>query len=1105
MDRRVHRDAIAWWSAVTVRVTTLKGVDAGSYYVEQLPNYYLDSGEPRGVWLGAAATELGLAGEVDDDSFLALMAGKDPRDPDRDLGRRFGEKSVRGFDVTASAPKSVSVLFALGDRDVRREVVASHDAAVAALQGWIEAHAHTRYRIGGEVAMVDAKGIVAAGFRQHTSRALDPQLHTHLVIPNRVMSPDGRWLALDARLIKLDQQSLSGIYHASLRAEMTGRLGVSWVAPVNGIAEIADVPADLLVEFSARTTDIRRRVDDKLDRFTDTMGRDPTPRERWRLEREAAIDCRPVKAHAVDADVLHAGWAEQTRQLGHDPAAVVAAALDIVVERGGIDEPTRGWMIDQTIVAMSEKQSTWRPTQLHRELAALVPTVTAVSAGELTVWLDGVVDEIVATRCVDISKPAAPGDLLRRDGRPVSESVADRALTTQAILDQERALIDWVDRRLTRDGIDAPDAAGRSLKELDVAQAAVAAAVAGDADIVMVVGPAGTGKTTALAPAVAEIRAAGRVVFGVAPSATAAEVLAEETGLVADTLDKLLIEHRLTRPPGDRFDLPAGATVIVDEAGMTSTAKLFELAKLADVKGWRVALVGDPLQFSAVGRGGMFGLLVDTFGAIELERVHRFDNEWERDASLRLRHGDISVADIYQQHGRLHGGTAIEMERGSVARWFELRTAGKAALLMTPTNEATERLNARCQHTRIRNSELDTDGTTTTAGPYRLFIGDEIATRHNDRRLLTDRGVTVKNRAVWTIDTISVDGAVTATGKAGTVTLPGEYVAAHVDLAYARTGMGGQGRTVKGGLLYSDGATDLRNLYVPLTRGTETNEAFFATTGEETALDVFIRSMTTDWIDQPAHARRDELNNTTPHRPGLLDTSHLRQLVERRFEIGNTLQHAATNLRRAGLDRQTAHAGLEAAEQRITRQTAALEHANDVLARYDRPLHRRNHEHDIAKAQHSVRALPYDIAAASLEVTALKRKIANTYVAERDATAVLAQRPQLESEVRTIDDQLTNDLHARTRIASLEQPDSITEMLGRRPTPGEAARTWDRAAGLLAQHQTAFGIARGAGPQPRWDLENAYSHSHHQLTEAIAIVRPAPTRRIEIEPPSIEL
>ena len=82
------------------------------------------------------------------------------------------------------------------------------------MAGWIEDHAHTRYRIGGEVAVVDAEGIVAAAFRQHTSRALDPQIHTHLVIPNRVKSPDGRWLALDARLIKRDQRTLSALYHA---------------------------------------------------------------------------------------------------------------------------------------------------------------------------------------------------------------------------------------------------------------------------------------------------------------------------------------------------------------------------------------------------------------------------------------------------------------------------------------------------------------------------------------------------------------------------------------------------------------------------------------------------------------------------------------------------------------------------------------------------------------------------------------------------------------------------------------------------------------------------------------------------------------------------
>jgi len=161
------------------------------------------------------------------------------------------------------------------------------------------------------------------------------------------------------------------------------------------------------------------------------------------------------------------------------------------------------------------------------------------------------------------------------------------------------------------------------------------------------------------------------------------------------------------------------------------------------------------------------------------------------------------------------------MERQSVARWWELRSGGKAALLMTPTNEAAERLNARCQHTRIRHGQLDTSGPSTTVGAHRIFAGDEVATRQNDRSLVTDRGVTVKNRAVWTIDQIHPDGSLIATGKSGTVMLPGEYVAEHVDLAYARTGMGGQGRTVKGGLLFADRATDLRNLYVPMTRGTE--------------------------------------------------------------------------------------------------------------------------------------------------------------------------------------------------------------------------------------------------------------------------------------------
>lgn len=143
---------------------------------------------------------------------------------------------------------------------------------------------------------------MAAGFRQHTSRTADPQLHTHVVIANRVASPDGRWLALDARTIKVDQRTLSALYHAGLRAELTARLGVGWDVPVHGIAELAAIPEVLRVEFSQRTGALQRRVDEKLDRFAESMGREPTVRERWRLEREAVLDSRPAKPTALDAE-----------------------------------------------------------------------------------------------------------------------------------------------------------------------------------------------------------------------------------------------------------------------------------------------------------------------------------------------------------------------------------------------------------------------------------------------------------------------------------------------------------------------------------------------------------------------------------------------------------------------------------------------------------------------------------------------------------------------------------------------------------------------------------------------------------------------------------
>ncbi len=763
---------------------------------------------------------------------------------------------MRGFDVTASAPKSVSVLWAVGDDHVRAEVAAAHDAAVGAMVGWIERHAHTRYRIDGEVAVVDAEGIVAAAFRQHTSRALDPQLHTHVVIANRVRSDDGRWLALDARTIKVDQRTLSAIYHAGLRAELTARLGVGWRDREHGIAEIAGIPDQVLQAFSARTEDVRRRLEVKLDRFVDSLGREPTPRERWRLEREAVVESRPGKASAADAAVLHDTWRHELTVTGWAPDELVRSAIhDVEVRLSGMIE------VESPVVAalsrLAERQSTWRPAEIVRELAAAVEPSAALPAGPLVAWLDQLADQTTAERMVDISRPVPAGVRLRRDGRPVTEAATNRALTTAEILAQEGRVLDWAQRRLDADGHRDPTAADRAVVGLSPGQVDTAAAVAGTAPLVLVVGPAGTGKTTALQPAVAHVHQQRRTVFGVAPSAAAAEVLAEETGLVADTLDKLLWEHTGTRPPAPRYRLPAGTTVIVDEAGMASTPQLAQLAALADHHHWRIVLVDDPRQFSAVGRGGLFTALVDTHGAVELDHVHRFRHAWERDASLRLRAGDTTVLDLYAAQRRIHEGDRRAGDRWAIRGWEIARRHGHTVALLAPTNETVVRLNRLAQKARLAAGELGDH--TVTAGPYQLRVGDEIATRRNDRRRHTDRGLMVKNRDTWTIDHLHHGGALTVTGRTGTVRLPAPYVREHVELAYAQTSHAAQGRTVDRSLLILDGPTDVRGVYVPMTRGRESNDVFVVTDPTRTARDILNEALNHDWIDTPATVRRAEL------------------------------------------------------------------------------------------------------------------------------------------------------------------------------------------------------------------------------------------------------
>jgi ATP-dependent exoDNAse (exonuclease V) alpha subunit len=365
-----------------------------------------------------------------------------------------------------------------------------------------------------------------------------------------------------------------------------------------------------------------------------------------------------------------------------------------------------------------------------------------------------------------------------------------------------------------------------------------------------------------LRAAVQSLDAEGRRAFGLAPSAAAAEVLAEETSIAADTVDKLIAEYdKPGRLPASQYLLPAGTTIIVDEAGMLATPKLADLAALADHLDWRVVLVGDPLQFSAVGRGGMFQHLIESApdgAAIEhLERVHRFAAEWEADASRRLRHGDIAVLEDYDDHGRIHESlTAQDGRRQVVERWWEHRQDDSDVVMLAATNESVTDLNRAAQRLRLAAGEVvQPVRRITLADGLTALIGDEVQTRRNDRGLVTDTGITVKNRHRWTIEHVESDGSVTVVDDdRGQVTLPATYVADSLTLGYASTAMAGQGRTVDHSLVLVDGLIDAAGLYVPMTRGRIGNDVWVVVdpSSSTDAIDVLADAMHRRWIDEPA-------------------------------------------------------------------------------------------------------------------------------------------------------------------------------------------------------------------------------------------------------------
>ncbi len=885
-------------------MSSVARADGDGNAASALTRYYAESGTPPGRFLGA-----GLVGLADGNGLPASLTVTEEQlwrmlgmlqDPvtGEQLGRppiarrewidargrtRKPALPVAGFDLTFSAPKSVSVAWALADPATREVIHAAHLQALEFVIAYAESHVFASRAGPGGIVQEDIRGVVAAAFDHWDSRAGDPQLHTHVVVMNRAQTADGTWRTLDSRALFKEAVGLSELYNGVLSDVLTAQLGWGWEparrrhSPVPKW-EVTGVPERLQEEFSQRTSAIEGTTTALVEQFVTAHGRQPSAREVIQMRQRATLETRPDK-HLRPLAQMVAGWRQRaTPVVGKEQSAWVATLA------GHNDLPpltsadfTDGMCQDITrlaIEAVSGSRATFTRSNVFAEAIRQIHGVRFALPAERVHVVERVTDLALAQSLL-LTPPdltPVPETLRRTDGTSRLRPRNASRYTTRELLDAETRLVDA--GRATNGPSVAPAVAkGICALPIDgvkhplsIEQAAAVQSVTTSGRVLdVLVGAAGTGKSTTMRAVRAtwEAEHGPGSVVGLAPSAAAAEVLADAVGVATENTAKWLTEasrqplrreeldalaHRLDRASPslrtrallgrarkvkaeiDRWGLRPRQLVIIDEASMAGTLDLDALTAQARGAGAKVLLVGDWAQLSPVNAGGAFRLVArDRDNPATLTGVHRFQHDWERAASLQLRDGTPEAADVYAVHGRIVGGDRESALDLLYEAWRQDTTQGKRSLMIANDAETVRDLNQRARADRVVSGQVNAVGLSladgTTVGP-----GDVIVTRRNSRALGSGTRW-VKNGDQWHVTAVHPDGSLEAkrASGSGTARLPAAYVSQHVELGYAMTAHRAQGRTVDTAHAFVIATTTREPLYVMATRGRESNRLYVDT------------------------------------------------------------------------------------------------------------------------------------------------------------------------------------------------------------------------------------------------------------------------------------
>lgn len=827
--------------------------------------YYVEGGQRPGEWFGDGSRALGLKGNVDRKQFENLLAGRSP-DGHRMLTqskakqKRFRERVVvddrspldpttqadskhkrrlhnPGYDMTLSVPKSVSVWWALADRDTQQKIDRVIDEAAKRILKWIESDLQLGRRgLGGREE--EQAGLVVGMFSHFDNRNGDPQRHIHCTILTPCLRKDGTWASINGAKLRDWTRTLGPMFRCELATLLQERFGVrvgtqSAEGQKSKWFELLDVPSDLVRHWSSRREEILQQLKDS---GLDPSNTSAAVRTRANLESRAAKnDHRPLKERRDE-------WRQTAKGLGH-PFLKVRDRQEFRSR-----ELTRGEFADlvrQSAARLHERTSTFTYRDLLKEVC---------EASECR----GVTSKVLDRRLRELVNSSPE---IRRLGALQREE----HYCTKDMWALERRLLNTAQRMTKRAGATVSAEIRESILarygQLSGEQVAAIRSMTGERSALRgLSGVAGAGKTHSMAVTREVFEAAGYRVIGGALSGAAKEELASQAGVPSRTVASYL--HQIDRSPArklaDRvrhdviqliraaagkstrkypsnpFD---GRTVLMlDEAGMIDTRLMQKLLRYAEKAGATIILAGDSKQLQPIGPGAPFRHLESRIPMATLQSNRRQRDAADRKAVEKLRDGDARAAlENYSSRGRLVvTGSRAGAEQALLKRWEQSGGVSRPSdnFVFTQTRAEARQLNRRCQQIRQDQGAVDTVRGA-AVGSETYYRGDRVMFHKPDRSRGIENGYrgtvlqTTTDQLVIRLDREPSESQ-RARGHTQVITLPvRDLPKDSLTLGYAATTHKMQGNTVTNSFLLMGGTMTSRELaYVQATRARESTWLF---------------------------------------------------------------------------------------------------------------------------------------------------------------------------------------------------------------------------------------------------------------------------------------